>query len=100
MASYGRRGWLSRRDGVWEPCNLLEQNGTELKIELNEKIEIIDASNSKFCLRNPDDVEAVENFLQLPFLDEPNILQSLVCNPVAVLIIVNDLSDKSYNHNT
>ncbi len=89
MASFGRRGWFSRRDGGWEPCSLLEQNDTQLKIELNGKIEIVDASNSKFCFRNPDDVEAVDDFLLLPFLDEPNILQSLVCKPIAVLIVKN-----------
>jgi hypothetical protein len=81
MASYGRRGWLWR-DGGWVACDLLEQNEAQLKIKINDKIEIVDASNAKFCPRNPDDVEAVDDFLQLPFLDEPNILQSLVCKPL------------------
>ena len=81
MSSIGRRGWLSRRDAGWEPCNLLEQSDTQLKVEIKGKIELVEASNSKFYLRNPDDVEAVDDFLQLPFLDEPNILQSLVCKP-------------------
>jgi hypothetical protein len=30
----------------------------------------------------------MDDFLQLPFLDEPNILQSLVCEPIAELITV------------
>ncbi len=87
MASVGRRGWLSGRDGGWDPCTLLEQNDVQLKIELNGKIETVDASKAKFCLRNPDDMEAVDDFLQLPFLDEPNILQSLVCNPIIELLV-------------
>ena len=95
MAAFGRRGWISRGGAGWEPCNLLEQNDNQLKIVLKGKIEIVDSSNSKFYLRNPDDVEAVDDFLQLPFLDEPNILQSLVCELIAA-VVVNTLTQVAH----
>ena len=37
----------------------------------------IPMSQIQFCYRNPSAVEAADDFLTLPHLDEPNILHSL-----------------------
>ena len=78
MSSVGSRGWLSRKDGEWEPCDLIDQNDSQLRVQISGKVEVIEIRKCKFFLRNPENVEAIDDLLQLPYLDEPNILHSLV----------------------
>jgi hypothetical protein len=74
----GSRGWVSFRDSAWESCELLDQTDKHLSLKLDSGNKTIERAKCKFFLRNPDNVEAIDDFLLLPYLDEPNILHSLV----------------------
>jgi hypothetical protein len=78
FGSLGSTGWVSTKDGVWQECELLDQSDTHLTLRLSNGVQTIDRRSCRFYLRNPDNVEAIDDFLKLPYLDEPNILNSLV----------------------
>ena len=75
----GSNGWVSTKDGLWLECELLDQNDSHLTLRLSNGVQTMERRACKFCVRNPDNVEAIDDFLKLPYLDEPNILNSLVC---------------------
>jgi hypothetical protein len=74
----GSNGWVSMTDGVWLECELLDQSDTHLTLRLSSGVQTVDRRTTQFFLRNPENVEIIDDFLQLPYLDEPNILNSLV----------------------
>ena len=74
----GSSGWVSTKNGVWQECELLEQTDAHLTLRLSSGVQTVERRACKFYLRNPDSVEAIDDFLRLPYLDEPNILNSLV----------------------
>ena len=81
MALYSaesNRGWVSFRDGDWEECELVNMDQQTLQMRMaNGEQRSVNRSQCQFAYRNPSAVEAADDFLTLPNLDEPNILHSL-----------------------
>jgi myosin-5 len=81
MALYSaesNRGWVSFRDGDWEECELVNMDQQTLHLRMaNGEQRSVNRSQCQFAYRNPSAVEAADDFLTLPNLDEPNILHSL-----------------------
>ena len=72
------RGWVSFKDGVWEECEVKNSDANNLTLQLVDgSTKTFPRKQVQFCYRNPSAVEAVDDFLTLPHLDEPNILHSL-----------------------
>lgn len=81
MALYSaesNRGWVSFRDGEWEECDVVNSNQQQLSLRLaSGEQRTVNRNQCQFAYRNPSAVEAADDFLTLPNLDEPNILHSL-----------------------
>jgi len=81
MALYSaesNRGWVSFRDGEWEECEVVNSNQQQLSLRLaSGEQRNVQRNQCQFAYRNPSAVEAADDFLTLPNLDEPNILHSL-----------------------
>ena len=74
----GNRGWVSFRDGLWEECTVVEAEETQLKLKLKDgSTKPFKRADIGFAYRNPSAVEDLDDFLNLPNLDEPNILHSV-----------------------
>mmetsp|Transcript_42106 Transcript_42106/g.99940 ORF Transcript_42106/g.99940 Transcript_42106/m.99940 type:complete len:1472 (-) Transcript_42106:191-4606(-) len=73
------RGWVSFNDGIWEECEVMNSDPTTLQLRITKTGEVKNCPRSKtlFSYRNPSNLEAADDFLTLPNLDEPNILHSL-----------------------
>jgi len=79
MLSETNRGWVfPPKATVWEECVIKESNESSVTLIM------ADGGSKQFpkkglqlCYRNPTAMENSEDFLVLPHLDEPNILQSL-----------------------
>mmetsp|Transcript_68386 Transcript_68386/g.142565 ORF Transcript_68386/g.142565 Transcript_68386/m.142565 type:complete len:1429 (-) Transcript_68386:617-4903(-) len=72
------RGWVSFKDGVWEECDVTDSSDATLTLRLkNGSQDTYQRNKILFNYRNPSAVEASDDFLTLPNLDEPNILHSL-----------------------
>uniref|UniRef100_A0A7S0HDG8 Myosin motor domain-containing protein n=1 Tax=Hanusia phi TaxID=3032 RepID=A0A7S0HDG8_9CRYP len=77
-SSESSRGWVSFKDAFWEECEVTDSNDTQLTLRLsNGQVKSFPRKQIQFCYRNPSAVEAADDFLTLPHLDEPNILHSL-----------------------
>lgn len=77
-SSESSRGWVSFRDGIWEECDVVSSGEADLTLRMKDRsVQTVKRSQVQFCYRNPSAVEAAEDFLTLPNLDEPNILNSL-----------------------
>jgi myosin heavy subunit len=74
----GNRGWVSFRDGLWEECTVVEAEEKQLKLKLKDGTsKTFKRADIGFHYRNPSAVEDLDDFLNLPNLDEPNILHSV-----------------------
>jgi len=72
------RGWVSFRDGLWEECTVEDASEQTLKLRLKDgSVKDCKRAGTNFHYRNPEAVEDADDFLNLPNLDEPNILHSL-----------------------
>jgi hypothetical protein len=81
MALYSaesNRGWVAFRDGEWEECDVVNSNQQQISLRLaSGEQRTVNRNQCQFHYRNPSAVEAADDFLTLPNLDEPNILHSL-----------------------
>ena len=85
MALYSaesNRGWVSFKDKEWLECDLVDSTETHLTLKVKdvdgrEETRKCSKKECLFAYRNPSAVEASSDFLTLPYLDEPNILNSL-----------------------
>ena len=80
MALYSaesNRGWVSFRDGEWDECDVINSTQTALTLRIGSEQRTVQRNQCQFAYRNPSAVEAADDFLTLPNLDEPNILHSL-----------------------
>ena len=68
------RGWVSFKDGVWEECEVKNSDANNLTLQLVDgSTKTFPRKQVQFCYRNPSAVEAVDDFLTLPHLDEPKL---------------------------
>lgn len=81
MALYSaesNRGWVSFRDGEWDECDVVTSTQQQMTLRLSSgEQRTVARDQCQFAYRNPSAVEAADDFLTLPNLDEPNILHSL-----------------------
>ena len=77
--SEANRGWvMPPKASVWEECVIKDSDVTSMTLIMaNGTLEQFKRKDIKFCYRNPTALEGSEDFLNLPHLDEPNILHSL-----------------------
>ncbi len=76
------RGWISFKDKEWLECEVTSSDASSLTVKVKdssgkEDTKTFSRRDCQFAFRNPSSVEASTDFLTLPNLDEPNILQSL-----------------------
>eukprot|EP00292_Cryptomonas_paramecium_P003738 CAMPEP_0113674998 /NCGR_PEP_ID=MMETSP0038_2-20120614/7751_1 /TAXON_ID=2898 /ORGANISM="Cryptomonas paramecium" /LENGTH=589 /DNA_ID=CAMNT_0000591683 /DNA_START=135 /DNA_END=1900 /DNA_ORIENTATION=- /assembly_acc=CAM_ASM_000170 len=81
MALYSaesNRGWVSFKDGEWLECDVTNSTQAQLTLRFKDgQVQTVNRAQCQFCYRNPTALEAADDFLTLPNLDEPNILHSV-----------------------
>ncbi|KAG6591992.1 Myosin-2, partial [Cucurbita argyrosperma subsp. sororia] len=95
------RVWCQIPSGQWELGTIQSNSGAEASVMLSNN-KVINVSTVDLLPTNPDIVEGVDDLVQLGYLNEPSVVNSLqqrfsrdeiYCNAGSVLIAVNPLKD-------
>eukprot|EP00960_Hanusia_phi_P047826 758609-Hanusia_phi.AAC.4 len=77
MSSLRSAVWVSSTNGGWVEAILVNTSEDKFSVRFKDGEKVFSKDKHKFYLKNPPEVEAADDFLTLPNLDEPNILHSL-----------------------
>ncbi|KAM7261796.1 hypothetical protein ACFE04_020873 [Oxalis oulophora] len=72
------QSWYQLSNGIWELGKILSSTGTESVILLPEG-KVLTVKSESLVPANPDILDAVDDLMQLSYLNEPSVLYDLQC---------------------
>mmetsp|Transcript_28296 Transcript_28296/g.65180 ORF Transcript_28296/g.65180 Transcript_28296/m.65180 type:complete len:1554 (+) Transcript_28296:189-4850(+) len=73
-----QRVWIANGPDEWVPCELVNLSETEIQVKTEDGgAHTFQCADVRMFTRNPPNMEGIDDLLQSPYLDEPNILYSL-----------------------